>query len=618
MTRRLSWKKKGLISALLFIIVLIQILNVVSVLTYRRGLVELTKQGNVRLELYINYLQGILGKYESLPEMLAVDNSLVRALLNPHEKKRIEILNRYLETINKVSDSLDTYLMNRDGLTIAASNWNEARPFIGRNFNYRPYFKQAMSGKLGRYFALGSASSKRGYYFAFPVRKDDVILGAVAVKINIDLIEQSWADHDENFLVSDPDGIIFITTKPEWRYKSIKPLDQEVLERIMLSRRYQDAVIAPLSDNVTKLWEKVEIFTIDDGPKSDKRKVLKQSQFMPQAGWNVHILTDTRVLRKKVLLVNIIVATGLSLAYMLTLLLLQRKSRLAQLHRIEEESKRALQEANEQLETRVSDRTQKLTEANELLRKEIIDRKETENKLKRTRKELIHAAKLAVLGQMSAGINHELNQPLAAIRSYTDNGKLFLEKGQLDNAMWNMEQIGELTERMAQIGNQLKLFSRKSSGMIAIVPVHGVVDGALEILNPSLKKEFITLTIDIRPDNLEVRANNVLLQQVLVNLISNAMQSMEGQTVKKILLEAHAVGAKVVIAVQDTGPGIAAELLHEIFEPFFTTKKSGQGLGLGLTISDRIIRDFGGQITLVPSAVGARFEFTLDRIIEET
>ena len=401
-------------------------LNVVSVLTYRRGLVDLTRQGNVRLELYINYLQGILGKYESLPEMLAIDNSLVRALLNPHEKKRIEILNRYLETINRVSDTLDTYLMNKDGLTIAASNWNEERPFIGRNFSYRPYFKQAMSGKLGRYFALGSASSKRGYYFAFPVRKDDAILGAVAVKINIDLIEQSWADRDENFLVSDPDGIIFITTKPEWRYKSLKPLDKQVLERIMLSRRYQDAAIAPLSDNVTRLYDKVEILTVDDGPKSDRRKVLKQSQFMPQAGWNVHILTDTRVLRKKVLLVNIIVATGLSLAYILALLLLQRNSRLAQLHRIEEESKKALQEANEQLETRVSDRTQKLTEANELLRKEIIDRQETEIKLKRTRKELIHAAKLAVLGQMSAGINHELNQPLAAIRSYTDNGKLFL------------------------------------------------------------------------------------------------------------------------------------------------------------------------------------------------
>lgn len=613
MAIKLSRKKKGIISFLFFIIILIQILNVVSVWTYRRGLVELVKQGNVRLELYINYLQGILGKYESLPELLAIDSSLVRALLNPHEKKRIEILNRYLETINRVSDTLDTYLMNKDGLTIAASNWNEERPFIGRNFSYRPYFKQAMKGKLGRYFALGSASSKRGYYFAYPVRKDDEILGAVAVKINIDLVEQRWADRDENFLVSDPDDVIFITTNPDWRFKSLKPLEQDVLQRITESRRYQDASIVPLSDNVKTLWDKVQILDIDSGAGNDKRRVLKQSQFMPQAGWNVHILSDTRILRKKVLIVNMIVGAGLSLAYFLVLLLLQRNHRLAQMHLLEEESKKALQEANELLETRVSDRTKKLTTANELLRKEIIDRKQTEVKLKRTRKELIHAAKLAVLGQMSAGINHELNQPLAAIRSYTDNGKQFLQKGQLENAMWNLEQIGELTERMAQIGIQLKLFSRKSSGMIVVVPLHGVIDGALEILKPSLRKEAIGLTVDIRPDNLEVRANHVLLQQVLVNLISNAMQAIEGQKLKKILIDCHAVDDKVVIAVQDNGPGVSPEHRHDIFEPFFTTKKTGQGLGLGLTISDRIIRDFGGQITLAQFHEGARFEFILDK-----
>ncbi len=611
----LSIKKKGIISFLFFSILLVQVLNALSVWTYRRGLIDLVAQGNVRLELYINFLQGILGKYESLPELLAIDNNLVRALLNPKEKKRIEILNRYLETINKVSDTLDTYLMNKDGLTIAASNWNESRPFIGRNFSYRPYFKQAMKGKLGRYFALGSTSSKRGYYFAYPVRKDDEILGAVVIKINIDSVEQSWAARDENFLVSDPDGVIFITTNPDWRFKSLKPLEQEVRQRITESRRYQEAVLVPLSKQVKNLWDKVQILDIDNGAGDNKRRVLKQSQFMSQAGWNVHILTDTRVLRKKVFLVNVIVGTGLTLAYILGTLLIQRNHRLTELHQIEEESKRALQEANELLESRVSDRTLKLTEANEMLRKEIIDRKQTEVKLKRTRKELIHAAKLAVLGQMSAGINHELNQPLAAIRSYTDNGKQFLQKGRLDDAMWNLEQIGELTERMAQIGVQLKLFSRKSSGMIDVVPLHGVIDGALEILKPILNKATVELAIDIKPDNLEVRANHVLLQQVLVNLISNAMQALEGQEIKKILLECHVVNEKVVVAVHDNGPGISTENLNKIFEPFFTTKKSGQGLGLGLTISDRIVRDFGGQITLVQTMEGARFEFTLDKIV---
>lgn len=574
---------------------------------------ELKVQGNIRLELYFNYLHGILGKYESLPELLAIDNNLLYTLLNPQDANRVEALNKYLETINRVSDTLDTYLMNNDGLTIAASNWKEKLSFIGNNFSYRPYFQEAMRGKLGRYFAIGTTSSKRGYYFAYPVKKDEDILGVVAIKIDIDSIEQKWADRDESFLVSDPDGVVFITTNPEWRYKTFQPLPPTVLKNIEENRRYPDTPLTPLAESIVPYENDIQIITIDGGKGKGKRRIMKQSQLMPHAGWNVHILSDTREIQTRVLLGNILVTLGLTIFYIMTLLLVQRKHRLAELDRIEKESKKALREANEMLESRVLDRTQQLTKTNELLRQEILDRQQTEVKLKRARKELIHAAKLAVLGQMSAGINHELNQPLAAIRSYADNGKQFLEKGRMEEAMWNLEQIGELTERMAQIGFQLKLFSKKSSGQIVAVPLHGVIDGALEILNPSLKKANIVTTIKVDPPELEVRANHVLLQQVLVNLISNAMQAMEGQEAKLIKVECTGEDGKVVIAVEDNGPGVAGEHRQDIFEPFFTTKKSGQGLGLGLTISDRIVRDFGGQIRLASSKGGARFEFTLER-----
>jgi two-component system, NtrC family, C4-dicarboxylate transport sensor histidine kinase DctB len=606
-------RKMGVMSLLIFVILLIMILNVVSAWTYKRGLAELKEQGNIRLELYINYLEGILGKYESLPELLAIDNNLVRTLLNPFEENRIETLNKYLETINRVSDALDTYLMNKDGLTIAASNWKEKHPFIGRNFSFRPYFQDAMRGKLGRYYAIGTTSSKRGYYFAFPVRKDEEILGAVAVKIDIDSVEQKWAHRDESFLVSDPDGVVFITTNPEWRYKTLRPLAPDVIKTIEENKRYPDATLAPLAELINIYEDDIEIFIIDGGKDEGKKLVMKQSQLMPHAGWDVHILSDTREVKARVLQVNILVTMGLTVLYVVILLLMQRKQRIEELDRIEQESKKALQHANELLETRVLERTQQLTETNELLQQEILDRKETEVKLKRTRKELIHAAKLAVLGQMSAGINHELNQPLAAIRSYADNGKQFLVKGRMDEARWNLEQIGELTERMAQIGVQLKLFSKKSSGQIVAVPLHGVIDGALEILKPSLKEADITTFIKVDPIIVEARANHVLLQQVLVNLISNAMQAMEGQANKEVRIECVGENDKVVITVEDNGPGVAEEHLHDIFEPFFTTKKSGQGLGLGLTISDRIVRDFGGQIRLVRNHGGARFEFTLER-----
>ncbi len=606
-------RQKNIISFIVFVVFLIVVLNLVSAFVYKRGMAELKEQGNNRLELYINYLQGVLGKYESLPELLAIDNNLVQTLLNPQEPSRVLDLNKYLETINRVSDTLDTYLINKDGLTIAASNWQEKLSFVGKNFSYRPYFQEAMRGNLGRYFAIGTTSSKRGYYFAYSVKNGEDILGAVAIKIDIDSVEQKWAHRGENFLVSDPDGVIFITTNSHWQYKTLQPLSPSVLQLIEENQRYPGTLLTPLAELIRTFDHDSELLTIADETGNGKKIVLKQSQIMPHAGWHVHILSDTRELKIRILLVNILIGLGLTVFYGMALLFIQRKLRLAELSRIETESKKALQEANEHLETRVQERTQQLTKTNELLKQEILDRQQTEVKLKRARKELIHAAKLAVLGQMSAGINHELNQPLAAIRSYADNGKQFLEKGRLEEAHWNLEQIAELTERMAQIGVQLKLFSKKSSGQIVAVPVHGVIDGALEILKPSFKKTLIQTSIIVNPPDLEVRANHVLLQQVLVNLISNAMQAMEGQDDQRIAIECVGVEQKVVIAVEDNGPGVVEEHLQDIFEPFFTTKKSGQGLGLGLTISDRIIRDFGGQIRLARNAGGARFEFILER-----
>ena len=213
---------------------------------------------------------------------------------------------------------------------------------------------------------------------------------------------------------------------------------------------------------------------------------------MEEAGWNVQIMTDIRPLRKKIIEVNVLVGAGILFSYSLLALWRQRQRRLGELKRLEDQSRKVLQELNEKLETRVNERTIELLETNEQLLKEIQDRKNTEEVLKRTRSELVHAAKMATLGQMSAGINHELNQPLAAIRSYADNARLLLGKGRVDEANSNMAQIGELTDRMAQLGVQLKEFSRKSSGNLEIVPLHGVIDGALEILFPAIRKNDVT------------------------------------------------------------------------------------------------------------------------------
>jgi two-component system C4-dicarboxylate transport sensor histidine kinase DctB len=590
----------------------------VSTITYKNELIKHSKQNSIRIELFATYLKGVLEKYESLPELLARDSQLVKFMQSGGVRGhgvQVDELNRYLEKINKIFKASDIYLMNRKGLTIAASNWQAERPFIGRNFSYRPYFQQAIKGQLGRYFALGTTSIKRGYYFAYPVTQEKEILGAVVVKINIDDVEQKWGTHDQDFLVTDPDNVIFLTTNPDWRFKTfgeIEPLTKEV---ILQSKRYPSSQLMPLKTKVIKDYDFGSVIKViyDDGK---EKTYLQQKQHMNEAGWDVRILSDIRPIRQHLLQINILVGASGLLSYLLLIMFAQRRKRLAEITRIETQSRRVLQDVNEKLESRVYERTSELTESNRKLLREIQERKNTEAVLKRTRSELVHAAKLATLGQLSAGINHELNQPLSAIRSYADNSKQLLAKGRADEASWNMEQISELTERMAQVGKQLKAFSRKTSGKLDTVPIHGAIDGALEILAPTIKKSEIEITVEIQPENLEAVANQVLIQQVIVNLLSNAIHAVESQKTRKIAIKATLHNQQVTLFVQDSGAGIASKHLSHIFDPFFTTKKSGQGLGLGLTITERIIHEMNGKITAESTPEGAVFTVTLAAVIQ--
>lgn len=586
------------------------ILSGVSTITYKREISLYSEQGAARLELFTTYLKGVLEKYESLPELLARDEQLAGFLNNPGGKEKVEAFNRYLATINDISNAADTYIMNREGLTVAASNWQEEHPFVGRNFSYRPYFQQAMKGQLGRYFALGTTSVKRGYYFAYPVRHQKEIIGAVVIKTNIDTVEKQWGYKDETFLVTDPENIIFLTTNPDWRFKTLGRISPVTRDLVIKSQRYPNSELQPLEISTVKSYSFGSVIIISN-ESNDYSTYLQQSRFMEEAGWNVQVLSNLRPIRKKIFAVNVIVGSTFVFCYLFLIVFAQRRQRLIEIKQFEDQAKKVLQEANEKLETRVTERTIELTETNKKLIREIQDRRKTEAELKTTRSELVHTAKMATLGQLSAGINHELNQPLAAIKSYADNCRQLLLKGRGDEAVWNMEQISELTDRMAQIGVQLKVFSRKTSGQLAIVPLHGAIDGALEILSPTIKKCNINITRTIEPKNLEVYANQVLLQQVIVNLLSNAIHAVEQSEIKDISICARALTDKTLLVVEDSGPGIQPDHLPQIFDPFFTTKKSGQGLGLGLTITERIIKEMGGSIVVEPSNVGARFVLTL-------
>lgn len=559
---------------------------------------ELKNQGRQEVDLYVSHLAGQLNRYAFLPALLADDFRLQSLLIAPGNQEQKQRVNGVLAHVNAIAGSLDVYLMDARGVTLAASNWQEELTFVGRDFGFRPYFIDAMSGRPGRYYALGTTSGRRGYYFSHPVGDPDEPLGVVVVKVDIDTLESNWRSRDSELIVTDPDGVIFVSTRPEWLYRTLFPLTAEALGRVRASRRYPQASLSPVFEQIDEQY----------GPDATVLRVAEPNGIslislfrdMPEVGWRVQLLIPRAAVQPLVLQARLFALTLLILLSVLVWSYLQRRRRSRER---EQEKRVVMQDALVALEERVDQRTRDLTEANRLLREEV-------RQHEKTRDELIQAAKLAALGQMSAGINHELNQPLAAMRTYADNALTFLSRQQPEQAGWNLQQIRELTGRMSQISGQLKVFSRKSSGQLTRVSLSASLDGAQRILRSRLQQSDVELGIHLAEADLFVAADMVQLEQILVNLIGNACDVLLGRPVRQIDVSAARNGKTVSVLIHDSGPGIADDNLDRIFDPFFTTNDAG--LGLGLSISHTIAERLGGSLEAANSdSGGAVFSLVL-------
>jgi two-component system C4-dicarboxylate transport sensor histidine kinase DctB len=557
---------------------------------------DLVAQGRQQLDLYVSHLAGQLNRYAFLPALLADDFRLQSLLIAPANEAQQQRVNRLLEHVNAIAGSLDVYLMDGQGITVAASNWRRELTFIGRDFSFRPYFSEAMAGRPGRYYALGTTSGRRGYYFSHPVGDLDEPLGVVVVKVDIDTLESAWRGRDSELLVTDPDGVIFVSTRPDWRYRSLTPLPADDIARIRESRRYTDAPLTPVfaASDALPADDTVALRVAGSGGTS----FLRVERAMPEVGWHVQLLIPSGRVQPQVWQTRLFALTFLVLLVLIGWSYLQRRKRQRER---EQERRQAMQEALVELEERVGQRTRDLTEANRLLREEARQHEQT-------RDELIQAAKLAALGQMSAGINHELNQPLAAMRTYADNARAYLERQQLERVAWNLQQIIELTGRMSQISGQLKVFSRKSSGRRSRVSVVACLEGAKRILRTRLQQADVQLVVRLDAPDFYVAADMVQLEQVLVNLVGNACDVLLGRPQRRVEVSAERRDDRVWIHIRDTGPGIDAAHIERVFDPFFTT--SDAGLGLGLSISHTIAQRLGGDLRAANGAAGGA-EFTL-------
>lgn len=223
---------------------------------------------------------------------------------------------------------------------------------------------------------------------------------------------------------------------------------------------------------------------------------------------------------------------------------------------------------------------------------------------RQTRDELVQSAKLAALGQMAAGIGHELNQPLAAIRAHIHSGSTLISRGNSEQALNNLEKIRGLTARMAGQISHIRRFARRPDSALQSVDLSAVVHEAVSMLEHRFDEEHVTLKLILPSDVPHVMAEPVRLEQVVVNLIANALDAVVDRTERVVTVTAEKSGEGASLTVGDTGAGIAADDRDAVFDPFFTTKPVGTGLGLGLSISYNIIKDFGADIAVLETGSG--------------
>lgn len=560
-------------------------------------------RGQTTLNLAIAALDGHMSRFEPLPALIADHDDIKALVADPGNPALRDDANRYLKEINSLLKSSDIYVMVPDGDTITASNYDGPLSFVGENFSYRPYFQDAIAGRPGRFFALGTTSLKRGYYFSSPILVDGAVRGVVVFKVDIDAIEASWRGGDDEIIVTDPEGIIFMSGRPKWLYSGLLPLTPERLARTEESRRYANATLRELPV-IHGMLDGRNMMTVRGERGSTEYLVL--SGDMPEAGWTVSVLVDAASVYSQTYVSVAAALLMLGLAVLLAAIVAQRRARLAERMELQ-------RSAQAELERRVEERTADLALVNSQLATEVTERRATEQQLRQTQTDLIQAGKLAALGQMSAALSHEFNQPLAAVKTYADNAVVLIERKRVAEAKDNVSRISALTDRMASISKHLRNFARKPNEKLGPVDLAEVVKDTAEIVAWRLKAADATLSVDLGPTAITVRGGAVRLQQVLVNIVSNAADAIEGLDNRTIELTARKRAGKVTITVRDHGPGVPAAIAERIFDPFFTTKGVGKGLGLGLSISYNIVKDFGGSLAVAnhPDG-GAVFTIELD------
>lgn len=575
------------------------------------GMRALRVEAAHRLDLGAAAIDGVVNRYAHIPATVELSAEVTGLLHDPASGPRAQAVNRYLERLNRHIGSIAIFVLDRNGIVRAASNWARGDSFIGEDLTFRPYFQSAIEGRAGRHFAIGTTRGDPGYFVSHPIRDGDDIVGVAVIKIGLGGLEETWLSLGAPALITDENGVVILTAVPAWLYRSLAPLPAAVQSEVEANRLYNGRPIEPLDISLkadadeagTEIRLDRRIALPPELPRNTGH-YLVQARQLPDTGWRLLVFSDLTAVRHQAVSQAALALVGAAFLVLLGIFIAQRR-RIA---RQRLDAQRLLERSNAELENKVARRTRALTESIARLRKEIAERQHAEQTLHAAQDELVQAGKLAVLGQLATSVTHELTQPLGAMRTLAGNAVEFMRRGDQDTAAKNLDIVGRLADQMASIITPLKTFARKSPAVPAAVDVTHAVGNALFLLEQRLKSADITVDNACVAGEAIAWCDQNRLEQVLINLIGNAIDAMRGQPRRELSIHAvrHADG-RILLRIGDTGCGVPEALRGRLFEPFFTTKPAGEGLGLGLAISRDIVREFGGDLDADNRASGGTY-----------
>ncbi|EGH01936.1 MULTISPECIES: sensor histidine kinase [Pseudomonas syringae group genomosp. 2] len=573
------------------------------------GIKSLRETGERQLELHARTVESEISKYTYLPSVLELESS-VSQLLNEPSPELQQQVNRYLEGMNRRSRSRAIYVMDTTGRVLATSNWRDSDSYQGEDLSFRAYFQDAVRGLPGRFYGIGTTTGESGYYLAHGLEDKGRIIGVAVIKVRLEALEERWQRARLEAFVSDENGIIILSSDPARRLKSVRPLTPQVKERLARSLQYYwwplNELVPLERETLSEGVEKL-VFPANVSVDREHKQVsyLAQSRPLSDTAWHLTLLTPLEDLRREAANQGMLVAVACALVTFLLIAWNERRkvisTRLA--------AREALQAANNELERKIAERTEHLRASNERLKAQIRERRQAEDTLRRAQDELVQAGKLAAIGQMSTSIAHELNQPLAALRTLSGNTVRFLERGALDTASANLRTINDLVDRMGRITASLRAFARRGDDQ-GQAQLSKAVEAAAQLLGVRLEQSGLTLHRDFVDATLSI--DQTRLEQILVNLIGNALDAMFNQPAPELWLTGSIEDGRYRLRVRDNGHGIDTETRKHLFEPFFTTKPGEQGLGLGLTLSASLAAAAGGSLSAEhPGDGGTTFVLSL-------